>query len=71
MPLARRISGTAGDILKPGKWELVYASPNPSRETKGYAFCDAVGKLSVLANGVEKGIKCWMGAAAGSGLRRE
>ena len=69
MSLARRISGAAGDILKPGKWELVYAPPDPSRETKGYAFCDTVGKLSVLANGVEKGIECWMGVAAGCGER--
>lgn len=61
--MARRMSSAAGDILKPGKWELVYASPDSSRETEGYALCDALGKLGVLANGVKKGIECWMGAA--------
>jgi hypothetical protein len=69
MSLARGISGAEGNILKPGKWELVYALPDPSRETKGYALCDAVGKLGVLANGVEEGIECWMGVDVGCGKR--
>jgi len=51
------MSGAAGDILKPGEWELVYAPPDSSREAEGYALCDALRKLSVLANGVEKGIE--------------
>ena len=64
MLFRKSIGGAAGDFLKPRKRELGYTPPDPAGKAERDPFCDAVGKLAVLANDVKKWIEGWMGAAA-------
>jgi hypothetical protein len=44
------------DVLEPSKWKFMYATTDAAGKAEGYAFCDTVGKLNILANGIEERI---------------
>lgn len=46
------------NLLEPEKGQVVDATANTTRKTKGYALCNAVGELKILSNGIEEGVEC-------------
>lgn len=68
--MRNELSSTTCNFAEPREGEIMYAMTNTLGETEGNAFSDALGKLDVLPDSIEKGVVCRLGHDLG-GIRED